>query len=890
MLTYRGLCERRATWHRAIHVAGPLRVATLFENGPDTAVALLSLLDQVRLCPLNLEAQSARLSDSITEAQIDVVLYSSALSVTTLAHLQKEHPGKLVPVDLQNARLLGELPKGGRNQAGLTLFTSGSTGTPKRVPLTPDQLALSATNICNHLRLGPADRAVHALPMFHVGALVDLLLAPLSAGGTVIIAANLESTSLVSAVRTHAATWLQLVPTALHRLMADLDDATAQEIGQRLRFLRMVSADLTLELRAQATSRLGPVPIIQMYGMTETAGQITSMSLDETLHNPSAVGRAAGPEVAIIDNFRNRLPAGHEGEVCVSGPTIMTGYEGTDITPRYGDWFRTGDLGVLDEDGVLTLTGRLKEQINRGGEKISPLVVERAAKSVPGVLDAVAYGVPHPTLGEQVALAVVTDQPLEEATLLEALQSQLSAFEVPRRVLFLDALPQLSSGKTDRRSLASMPDQSETAHSPTDPLTTKVATIWATHLQCRTPHAQSDFFDDGGDSLAATEFIALLEDALGRSVDPNILFEAPRLEALVAALRADQPKTQSEPAHLQYLRKRIAGWQGQRVGPHGLIILRNSLAQGTPAFFCANGMAMPRPLSNHIFKDHPFHIMRSLFGFGGKDTALNAELAKLYARDIASLLTPAEPVILGGFCEGVRVMEMVGQDLTKLGHPISMFLAIDNMFDVSTPYPVYYVWSNSPNYSGAVRYRDPSLGFAVLHPKGAVFQAFDRAHVHLLDRETLPKLRKAVTPYLAGKPLPRQTPSDQISLPERKARHDARIALHAPRFLSRSKAKRVTVTVTNTSKVPWPPTADSGLFLSIDFDVNGLDTTILRHAIADFATAIAPGETQRFGFDLTWPSARRRPYRLTARIVDDGMARFGSDTGSGNGRLVFRIP
>ena len=675
-LTRAALCERIATIRESLASLGlgPSHgVATVLPTGIETAVALLALMGRVNLMPLNPGATPTQWADQMAAGGVDAVIVPKGATPALPDH---------VPLYRLADRLVG--PKAPAPQqiraAGLVLQTSGSTGTPKRVPLSTGQLVASARNIALHLSLGPDDVAIHALPMFHVGAVVDLLAAPLLAGGSVIVARDLSAEALREAMAM-GGTWLQLVPTALgHLLEGDAPD-------HDLRFVRMVSADLSADLQARAEVALG-VPIIQMYGMTETAGQIASNPLPPGQAKQLSVGVPAGPEVAIIDAHGASLPTGKDGEVCVRGSTVMEGYEGSDATPRFGQWLRTGDLGHLDGDGYLFLTGRVKELINRGGEKISPLTVERAAKAVLGVQDAVAYALPHQTLGEHVGLTVVADEDVTEEAVLGALSGNLADHEQPRRVQFVSTLPKLPSGKVDRRGVA-LAGREET---PASDERTGVARIaskrWAEVLSVRPPHDDADFFDDGGDSLSATDFLIALETDLGRPVSPNLLFDAPRFGALVAQLeRVPQVEDDAAeaPEWMPFLRRRIAGWMGQRVGPSGLLVARNTVQDGTKIFYADHSDRNQAALGRAAGTGHPVYMVSTMRGYGEDHHAFFPELAAFYAGEITAILAPGEPIILSGYCGGGLLMTHIAPLLIAAGHPIDVFVAFDVPFEAPTP-------------------------------------------------------------------------------------------------------------------------------------------------------------------------------------------------------------
>lgn len=884
--TRQDVMDAVSAWRRALAAKGigpSHRVATLLPNEAGTAVLLLSLVDAVNLMPLNPGAQPAQLAEQIAAAGADAVIAGGEAG-RVLAELLPEGVA-FHDWDGRAPALTGKAagPARSARKPGLVLQTSGSTGLPKRVPLTAGQMVASARNIIAHLGLGPSDRAIHALPMFHIGAVVDLLAAPLMAGGEVVLARDLSATALTDAAQA-GGTWLQLVPTALAHLMDDLSDDNAQGLGKTLRFIRMVSADLPEDLRQKAEDRLG-LPVIQMYGMTETAGQITANPLPPGTRKPLSVGPLAGPEIAIIDAHGAILPTGREGEVCVRGATVMAGYEGDTETPRHGDWLRTGDLGRIDAEGYLFLTGRVKEIINRGGEKISPVPVERAAKAIEGVSDAVAFALPHPSLGEQVGLAVVADDALSEDDILTSLARVLAEFEMPRRIARLTDMPRLPSGKVDRRAVAGMARETAEDRAPRTGLAATVEAIWAETLSVRPPHDEADFFDDGGDSLSAMDFLATLEKRLGRPIPPNILFEAPRFGPLVKAL-AEQPvpPRRGEGKLLRHVRKATSGWRGERVGPMGLIIARNTVQPAPKVFIGTHDEMTINTFGRTITKHNPIYAMRTSWQFRGERYRRYLKpMAKIYCDEIEALIEPGEEIIVGGFCGGANMVELMMPDLKRRGIKVKFFLAMDKLFKRPTDFPVFHIWTDRLQFSHPPRYFDPARSFGDWHPAGADYVYLSGDHDWVLRGDRMKEVEDATIPYVTGaKDLPVPAPAEPISLRERRRRYRARVRAKLPDTLSLTEDTVVDVTVTNRSRKVWPRTSESGLSLTPSYTAAG---EIYAHSWnrdrITFDRPIGPGESFSGQVRLRWPDEKlKAPLKVTLTMVDDGYGRF-CDLGRG---------
>src|SRR6187200_2022247 len=292
----------------------------------------------------------------------------------------------------------------------LILHTSGSTGRPKRVPLSHANLSISAGNVARSYTLSSSDVSLCVMPLFHVHGLVASTLATLATGGTVVIPAKFSPLSFWGVAQDVGATWYSAVPTLHQLLLARVEPGGAKPAGAaKLRFIRSCSASLPPQVMHDLEAAFG-APVLEAYGMTEAAHQMSSNPLPPAERRAGSVGCGTDVRISIMDSTGKHLGPNERGEVCISGPNVTKGYENNpeaNATGFFGEWFRTGDQGFLDEKGYLTLVGRLKELINRGGEKISPREIDEVLLTHPAVAEAVCFGVPHPTWGEEVAAAVV---------------------------------------------------------------------------------------------------------------------------------------------------------------------------------------------------------------------------------------------------------------------------------------------------------------------------------------------------------------------------------------------------------------------------------------------------------------------------------------------------
>jgi acyl-CoA synthetase (AMP-forming)/AMP-acid ligase II len=325
------------------------------------------------------------------------------------------------------------------------------------VPLTHANLSISARNIARTYRLAPDDVSLCVMPLFHVHGLVASTLATLATGGTVVVPGRFSPLTFWRVAREYRVTWYSAVPTLHQLLLARVEPGAPRPQGaERLRFIRSGSASLAPQVMHDLEAAFG-APVLESYGMTEAAHQMASNPLPPAVRKPGSVGQATGVAIAIMDPEGRHLNQGERGEVIIKGATVIRGYENNpeaNAASFIDGWFRTGDQGYLDEAGYLTLVGRIKELINRGGEKISPGEIDEVLLAHPSVAEAVSFGVPHPTWGEEVAAAVVLREPVSKADLLAHCRERLADFKRPTQIFITDAIPRTATGKIQRRLVA----------------------------------------------------------------------------------------------------------------------------------------------------------------------------------------------------------------------------------------------------------------------------------------------------------------------------------------------------------------------------------------------------------------------------------------------------
>lgn len=466
-LTYGNLKRQVKAVAAALAAAGVQRgdrIGMALPNGLANVVTFLAASEAGTAAPLNpgYKEEEFRFYLEDTNARV-LLLPAEGLDDARRAAATQNVPILTVETDAEgNVSLAGvahghQPPHASINDVALILHTSGSTGRPKRVPLTHANLSISSRNVARHYGLSQDDVSLCVMPLFHVHGLVASTLATLATGGTVVVPQKFSPLSFWRIARDHGATWYSAVPTIHQLLLARVTKGDPKPAGaEKLRFIRSCSASLPPQVMHDLEEAFG-APVLEAYGMTEAAHQMSSNPLPPHKRLPGSVGHGTDVKISIMDAAGTHLAPGERGEVVIKGPNVVSGYENNpeaNATAFTDGWFRTGDQGFLDEHGYLTLTGRLKEMINRGGEKISPREIDEALLTHPAVAEAVCFGTPHPTWGEEVAAAVVVREATTEQELLAFCKERLAEFKRPKRIHIVDTIPRTATGKIQRRIVA----------------------------------------------------------------------------------------------------------------------------------------------------------------------------------------------------------------------------------------------------------------------------------------------------------------------------------------------------------------------------------------------------------------------------------------------------
>ena len=448
---------------RALGIHRADRVATVLPNGSAAIVTFLAASIAGTAAPLNPGYREDEVKFYLEDTAARVLLCPAEGADAARRAAEGRVPVHTVEMDEKGFVRLAEVPKTNNvtleppspDDIALVLHTSGSTGRPKRVPLRHGNIAASARNIVKTYALSERDVALCAMPLFHVHGLVASTLSTLLSGGSIVVPAKFNPLAFWRTVRDCRVSWYSAVPT-IHQLLLARAGKERPAGCDGLRFIRSCSAALAPEMMQRMEEVFG-VPVLEAYGMTEASHQMCSNQLPPRARKAGSVGPGTGVKVSIMDAEGNHLAGGQRGEVVIQGPNVVSGYENNpeaNAKSFTSGWFRTGDQGFIDADGYLTLTGRIKELINRGGEKIAPREIDEVLLTHPAVAEAVAFGVPHATWGEEVAAAVVLREPQKEAVILAYCRERLAEFKCPKKVYIVEAIPRTATGKIQRMAVA----------------------------------------------------------------------------------------------------------------------------------------------------------------------------------------------------------------------------------------------------------------------------------------------------------------------------------------------------------------------------------------------------------------------------------------------------
>lgn len=683
-LTYSALLaeiERAVAALKALGVSREDRVALVLPQGAEIAVALLAVSAVAIAAPLNPALTGDELAGAfetlapallVVPAGVDSraaeVARGQGIRIVELV-VRPDSPAGSFDLSGVGADAVDAPGLSGPEDIGLALPTTGTTGRSKFVLLRHRNFCAAAENTMAALQLTQADRCLDVMPSFHAHGLVAGVFASLRAGAQVVCTPAFDAARFFEWLAEFRPTWYTAVPTMHQTIVAEASVHRELIEACSLRFVRSASSILSQALLEDLERTFG-APVTESYGLTE-ASQLTNTPLDRRKQKPGSLGTTGSSQIAIMGPDGALLGQGVSGEIVCRGPVVMAGYLGDPEATKQcfvDGWFKTGDIGQLDPDGHLYMTGRLKEMINRGGEKVVPEEVDRVLLTYPPIAQAVTFGIPDPVMGEEIA-AVVVIRPGMAATaaqVREFASGALSDHKVPRRVLIVPSIPAGPTGKLTRRKMGAyfghlLSGPRRDGRVPVearDALERGLAGIWKDVLRVESVGVTDDFFDCGGNSLLAVRMLEEVERFSGRVLHPSVLFSTPTIEGLARVLREDQAV----------------------IGPPSPIIeIRKG--GGRPAFFFLDGTYNGggyycRDLGRSLAPDQPFYDMPTIgldsSGAAGTiESRAEAHLATLLAKQ------PKGPYLLGGYSHAGLIAYEMARRLEARGERVPLLVVID---------------------------------------------------------------------------------------------------------------------------------------------------------------------------------------------------------------------
>ena len=645
------------------------RIAIVLPNGSEMATAFLAVAACATSAPLNPGYSASEFDFYLNDLNAKALIVQSGLDspAKEVAAARNIPIIELIPQSEAGIfHLVGDTKLQRVDSAvtssediALVLHTSGTTSRPKIVPLTQANLCTSAQNIKKALELTQSDRCLNIMPLFHIHGLIAAVLSSLAAGGSVVCTSGFNATKFFEWIELFRPTWYTAVPTMHQAVLAGVE-ANRKIIEEcPLRLIRSSSSALPPQVM-EGLERAFNVPVIEAYGMTEAAHQIACNPLPPKKRKVRSVGIAAGPEIAIMDEVGNLLASDEMGEIVIRGNNVTQGYENNpqaNSSAFTNGWFRTGDQGYLDSDGYLFITGRLKELINRGGEKISPREIDEVLLDHPEVAQVVSFAVPHPTLGENVAAAIVLRQnvTVTEREIREFAATKLADFKLPTQVVFLEEIPKGPTGKLQRIGLADkLASKLKVAFvAPTTEVEKVLTEIWAEVLGIEQVGIHDNFFALGGDSLKAVQLFAQIKKTFGKNLPLDTLLLAATIQELADIIRQEEW---------------LAPWSSLvAIQPNG----------SKPPLFCiaplGSSVLIYRDLAMSLGDDQPV--------YGLQDTGICStrieDMADHYIAQIRTIQSDG-PYFLAGLSAGGVVSWEIAQRFVAQGQKVALLALFDS--------------------------------------------------------------------------------------------------------------------------------------------------------------------------------------------------------------------
>ena len=662
------------------------RVAAALPEGPEMASAFLAISSAAVFAPLNPSYRPDEFEFYLSDLNPKALILKAGVDSPAIG-VARSLGIPVIELVQQNDAEAGSFSLAGNpisqsslpfarhaDETSLILHTSGTTSRPRMVPLTQANLCNSARNIMISLQLRAEDKCLNVMPLFHIHGLIGALLSSITAGASVVCTPGFQAMRFFEWFEEFQPTWYTAVPTMHQAILARAVNSSDNHSRSRLRFIRSCSSPLPPKLMHELEERFR-VPVVEAYGMTEAAHQMAINPLPPGRRKPGSVGLPTGCEIAVLDERGAPLQAGEIGAVAIRGPNVIQGYENNieaNASSFRGGWFYTGDQGKIDSDGYLFLTGRTKEIINRGGEKISPREIDEVLLDHPAVAQAMAFALPDDRLGEDVGAAVVLRKNLPssgsvqlETELREFVSARLSSFKVPRHIVFLKEIPKGPTGKPQRIGMAAKLALTESSRAtaadeyvaPQSELELQIVKIWEELLDVRPVGIRQDFFKLGGDSLLAVRMMAQLEAASGIRLPVSSLLPAATVENLASSMLKAQSEEFGSPIVA------IQPWGSQPP----LFFLHGQWRGG--GLYCSD-------LSRRMGGDQPFFAVVPHGLDGGPVPRTIQDMAGARIRDLLGAC-PEGPLRLGGYCNGALVAFEMARQLQKLGRKVDLVVIVE---------------------------------------------------------------------------------------------------------------------------------------------------------------------------------------------------------------------
>jgi acyl-CoA synthetase (AMP-forming)/AMP-acid ligase II/thioesterase domain-containing protein len=669
-LTYGELARQIETIGEELRAAGLnqlSRVGVLLDHGMEAALTEIGVADACIAVPLDpnyserdlLAASGMYDIDALVVGPGDETRGAKVAAARDIPLLQVSEALAPTPHVTLSVLSPGGAPRPGRPEDedfAFLMRSSGTTGKPKIIPVTHGNILALPINMVRIFEVTPEDRSVCNVPLYYSVGLTQCLLSPLMMGGSASIPHKSAREDVQDWLATMQPTWMSTSPPTLRRIL----DKLSPDQHPALPGIKFVicSASLVPEpLRKEAEDRLG-VPVLEVLGSTES-GVLTSNPRPPKLRKPHTVGPTVPELVAVLGPDGERLGPGEVGDVGIRGPNVTPGYLGM---PKPADgWLRIGDLGMLDEDGYLTIVGRAKEMINRGGTKISPYDVEAVAMEHPAIAECAAFGAPHPRLGEAVALAVVFKPGLRAAPaeLKSFMAERVTANRVPQSVVALEALPRGPTGKIVRERLtaAFVPDDDDRiVVAPYDMLQTQIVGVWRRLLGRDDIGIDDDFFEIGGDSLLGQEMLVEVEGIAGRKIPEGDIPYPVTVRGLHRVVTAGIHTAAAPPTRVT-----------EAVG-----------GEGDPIFYCHGDYLTrglyARRLGDLLKLERPVRLVHAGFD-PDRVRTLEAIAAEIVPEILAA--QPAGPITLAGYCNGALLSWELAHQLREAGREVKKLVIIE---------------------------------------------------------------------------------------------------------------------------------------------------------------------------------------------------------------------